>query len=286
VRPQGSPRHVPRAGFAWVAILAVLVTWASLAPTCAWAQRATLSGTVATSAGTGVPGAVVSVTPAPSGPRTEVRADSSGRYVVPNLAAGAYGMTVSADGYDTTTLAVTLAADETKTVNVTLAATLSLGELGFSAAQTQGSAADQARLNRRSRMLRIHQELGLVTAASFVATLLSSAGAGGRTTSAGGRDLHAGLGVLTIGLYATTASYAIRAPKIPGTHTRGPIRLHKALAWIHGTGMILTPVLGALAFDERSRGERVQGLASAHGAVAAITAAAYGAAMLSIAVKF
>jgi hypothetical protein len=269
-----------------VVILGALVTPVSLVPTSAWAQQATLSGTVATSAGTGIPGAVVSVTPAPSGPRTEVRADSSGRYVVPNLAAGAYAMTVAADGYDTTTLTVTLASDETKTVIVTLSATLSLGDLGFSTTQTQGSAADQARLNRRSRMLRIHQELGLITGASFVATLLSSAGAGGRMTSAGGRDLHGGLGVLTLGLYATTASYALRAPKIPGTHTRGPIRLHKALAWIHGTGMILTPVLGAIAFDEESRGERVHGLASAHGAVAAITAAAYGAAMLSIAIKF
>jgi hypothetical protein len=30
----------------------------------------------------------------------------------------------------------------------------------------------------------------------------------------------------------TTADFAIRAPKIPGTKTRGPIRLHKTLAWV------------------------------------------------------
>ena len=83
-----------------------------------------------------------------------------------------------------------------------------------------------------------------------------------------------------------SAYYAIRAPRIPGTETRGPIRLHKALAFIHGPGMILTPILGAMAFDEKSRGEKVHGIASAHGAVAIVTAAAYGAAILSVSIKF
>jgi len=50
--------------------------------------------------------------------------------------------------------------------------------------------------------------------------------------------------------------------------------------------MILTPVLGALAYRQRDRGEKVHGIASAHGAVAGVTAAAYGAAMLSVIIKF
>lgn len=50
--------------------------------------------------------------------------------------------------------------------------------------------------------------------------------------------------------------------------------------------MIMTPILGAIAFDQKSRGERVHGIASAHGAVAAVTAAAYGLAILSVSVKF
>jgi hypothetical protein len=62
--------------------------------------------------------------------------------------------------------------------------------------------------------------------------------------------------------------------------------VHKALAFIHGPGMILTPILGAIAFDQRSRGEKVHGIASLHGAVAGVTAAAYGAAMLSVMIKF
>ena len=87
-------------------------------------------------------------------------------------------------------------------------------------------------------------------------------------------------------MYFTTAYYAIRAPTVPGTKTRGPILVHKALAWIHGPGMILTPILGALAYRQRNRGERVHGIASAHGAVAAVTGIAYGAAILSVSIKF
>ena len=172
----------------------------------------------------------------------------------------------------------------------------SLGDLGFPTAQTKGSLLDQARLDRRSHMLKIHQKLGLITLAPLIATLIASNGAtpghtnasgvttGGGSTSS--RDLHAGLGIATAGLYLTTASFAIFAPKISGTKTRGPILVHKILACIHGPGMILTPILGAMAYNQINSGQKVHGIASAHGAVAAITAVSYGAAMLSVSIKF
>jgi hypothetical protein len=94
------------------------------------------------------------------------------------------------------------------------------------------------------------------------------------------------LGGVTAGLYLTTASFAIFAPKVPGTTVRGPIRLHRALAWIHGPGMILTPILGAIAYGQLNRGEKVHGVASMHSAVAAVTGAAYGLAILSVSIKF
>ena len=87
-------------------------------------------------------------------------------------------------------------------------------------------------------------------------------------------------------MYITTAYYSIFAPKIAGTPTRGPIRLHKALAFIHGPGMILTPILGAMALNQKNAGEKVHGIASAHGAVAAITGIAYGLAIVSVSVHF
>jgi len=94
------------------------------------------------------------------------------------------------------------------------------------------------------------------------------------------------LGAVTGDLYGISAYYAIRAPKIEGTPTRGPIKAHKILAWIHGPGMILTPILGAIAFDQKNKGEKVHGIAKAHGPVAIVTAAAYAAAILSVTFKF
>lgn len=164
----------------------------------------------------------------------------------------------------------------------------SLNDLGFPASQTQSNPQEQARLNKRSHMLKIHQRLGLITAVPMVATVILGGMSGGRHPNANAttRDVHAALGSLTAGLYFTTACFSIFAPKIPGTHTRGQIRLHKMLAFIHGPGMVLTPTLGAMAFAQKSRGERVHGIASAHGAVGVITAAAYGLAILSVSVKF
>src|SRR3984957_12805877 len=162
----------------------------------------------------------------------------------------------------------------------------SLQDLGISAQQAQGNAQDQARLDKRAHMLKVHQRLGLIAAIPLVATVVAGPGAGGKSTSSTDRYLHLALGSAAGDLYFTSAYFAIRAPKIPGTESRGPIRLHKALDLIHGPGMILTPILGAMAFDEKSRGEKVHGIASAHGAVAIVTAAAYGAAILSVSIKF
>jgi uncharacterized protein YegP (UPF0339 family) len=162
----------------------------------------------------------------------------------------------------------------------------SLEDLGISPSQAKGNAREQALLDRRSHMLKIHQRLGLITIAPLGATLITSAFAGGRETSRASRDAHAALGTATVGMYFTTAYFAIRAPKIPGTKTRGPIRLHKTLAWIHGPGMVLTPILGEMAFAQKSRGERVHGIASAHGPVAIVTAGAFGLAVVSVSFKF
>jgi hypothetical protein len=162
----------------------------------------------------------------------------------------------------------------------------SLEDLGFSASQAQGDAKQQALLDKRTHMLKIHQRLGLITTIPLIATVATSINAGGKDTSTASRDLHTALGGLTGDLYFMTAYYAIRAPRVPGTETRGPIRFHKAMAWIHGPGMIATPILGIMAFDQKNKGEKVHGIAQAHGPVAIVTAGAFGAALLSVSVKF
>jgi len=181
---------------------------------------------------------------------------------------------------------VSLAEGAQQTVDLSLGSGLSMQDLGFSTRQTQGNAQEQARLDKRSHMLKIHQKLGLITLAPLAATIITGMNAGGRhNISSTDRDVHAALGSVTAGLYFTTAYFAIRAPRISGTETRGPIRLHKILAFIHGPGMVLTPILGAMAFQQRSRGERVHGIAQAHGAVAVTTGIAYALAMLSVTLK-
>jgi hypothetical protein len=264
----------------------VLIVFA-LASVSAYAQgpSAIISGTIASQSGAAIPNAAVTVKNMATGQSTTVHANSTGFFSATNLPAGAYEVTASADGFTSDTTHVTLAAGATQHANFALVPALSLSGLGFTPQQTQGSAKEQARLNKRSHMLQMHQRLGLITLAPLVATLVTGGFAGGRRTSSTDRDVHVALGSTTAGLYFATAYYAIFAPKIPGTKTEGPIKWHKALAWIHGPGMILTPILGAMAFEQKSKGQRVHGIAQAHGVVAVVTAAAYGAAILSVSIN-
>jgi len=277
------------------ALGALVLLIAGLAP--AQTADAALSGTVTNPSGAAAANTRVSVKNLASGQTMETQTDASGRYAFTNLPPGDYEVTASPEGAVPKTAKVTLAAGAKQTLNLSVSGNFanpgepSLGDLGFTPQQTTGSAQEQARLNKRSHMLKIHQRLGLITTAPFIATLVVANGAKGPHgaapgSNASGRELHAALGSVTAGLYITTASFAIFAPKIAGTQTRGPIRLHKALAWIHGPGMILTPVLGALAYQQRSNGEKVHGIAQAHGPVAIVTAAAYGLAILSVSIKF
>jgi len=95
-------------------------------------------------------------------------------------------------------------------------------------------------------------------------------------------DFHAALGGATTALYFTTASYAIFAPKIPNNPKHGAIRFHEALAFVHGPGMILTPILGYDAYKQENAGEKVHGIASFHGPVAVATVCAYGASIVAV----
>ncbi len=166
----------------------------------------------------------------------------------------------------------------------------SLSDLGFTQDQTQADPKLQALLKKRTEMLKIHQRLGLITAAPMVAALITGpmAKAKGKNgqpiqePTQANLDFHAALGGATTALYFSTAYFAIRAPRVPGTHKHGAIRMHEALAFIHGPGMILTPILGIMAYNQESAGEKVHGIASAHGAVAVVTTAAYGASIIAV----
>lgn len=270
-------------------------------------ETATISGTVLDSSGKAVAGAKVSAKNKVSGQSAEAQTDSDGHYAIPNLAPGDYDVTASQDG-NSATGTVALAAGGQQTLSLTLAPSQapsqslpsaplpqktesqqnepSLSDLGFAPTETKANPREQALLDKRTHMLKIHQRMGLITTIPMIATVITSFQAGGHKEDSATRDLHVALGSLTGDLYGITAYYAIRAPKIKGTETRGQIKFHKAMAWIHGPGMILTPILGAMAFSQKNNGEKVHGIAQAHGPVAIVTAGAFGAALLSVSLKF
>lgn len=286
----------------------VLLFLLSSDPLRAQDDLASLSGAITDSSGKALPNAAVSLKNLASGQSVNAQSDAYGIYRLNNLAPGDYDVSASADGIRSSVAKVTLTARSSQTLNLSLTTAPaisspatppgslpdapssskapSLDDLGFPAEASRGNAKEQALLDKRTHMLKIHQRMGLITTAPLLATLIISVNAGGKSTSTTSRDVHTALGAVTADLYGITAYYAIRAPRVPGTETRGPIRVHKILAWIHGPGMILTPILGAIAYNQKSNGEKVHGIASAHGPVAIVTAGAFAAALVSVSVKF
>ena len=291
---------------AFLASSAILTLFISVPPAVrAQSQTTTtesgaVSGNVADASGKPIAHATLTLKSAAGEPAGKAESDAAGKYAFAGVKPGEYDVTVSAEGFAAKTIHVIVTASQ-GLLDVSLAAQSlpnaptsqsapSLGDLGFSNEQTQGDPKLQAILKRRTEMLRTHQRLGLITTIPMVATLFTGGEAklereGGQTTrklNSAGLDLHVALGAVTGALYGTTASYAIRAPRVPGTHKHGGIAFHEALAWVHGPGMLATGVLGIMAYKQENSGEKVHGIASAHGPVAVATTIAYGASMIAV----
>lgn len=279
-----------------------------LFPLALSAQTVTLSGAATDARGNPIPNAAVSLKPA-QGPPIEVRTDAKGDYTISNLAPGDYTIEASADTLSARPipLTITTAPQQTEDLLLTPAAGQqppnapspapsapptqpSLEDLGFSKQQTQGNAQLQATLEKRTRMLRIHQKLGLFTAIPMAAAVITGpmAKAKGRNGSTirvptdANLDFHAALGGLTTAMYFTTAYYSMFAPRVPNNPKHGGIRWHETLAFVHAPGMVLTPVLGMMAYNQENSGKKPTGFAAQHGTVAYVTSIAYGASIVAV----
>lgn len=124
-------------------------------------------------------------------------------------------------------------------------------------------------LRRRASLLRTHRAFGIAAWSSLVVTealgtvlainrptwfgdgaCLSDPNAFGCGSSVLGA-LHLTSSFVTTGLYATAGILAIAAPDpdnaaVGDDRAASTLRLHKALAWVHGAGMILMPILGII----------------------------------------
>ena len=276
-----------------------------------FAETYTLSGKITDTAGKAVPSATVSAKSIATGKTYTAESTSDGTYSIHDLAGGDYEVSAVAGELQAPPIKVTLAAAQstdlvvspgTKKVEVPpgpqrpqhtpppASNAPSLSDLGFTPQQTQANTQLQASLVRRTEMLKIHQRLGLITlipmaAAVITGPMAKAKGKNGEVISEptdANLDFHAALGGLTTALYFTTASYAIFAPRIPNNPKHGGIRWHETLAWVHGPGMILTPVLGYMAYKQENSGEKPHGIAAQHGTVAYVTAIAYGTSIIAV----
>ena len=278
-----------------------------LFPIALAAQTVTLSGTATDAKGNPIPNATVSLKPAQGAP-IEVHSDAKGSYTIANLAPGDYTISASTDSLSAKPIPLTITTAPQQTEDLLLAPAAgqqppnapspapapstqpSLEDLGFSNQQTQGNAQLQATLEKRTRMLKIHQKLGLFTTIPMAAAVITGPMAKAKGKNGGtirvptdaNLDFHAALGGLTTAMYFTTAYYSIFAPRIPNNPKHGGIRWHEALAFVHAPGMVLTPVLGIMAYNQENSGKKPTGIAAQHGTVAWITTAAYGASIVAV----
>lgn len=140
----------------------------------------------------------------------------------------------------------------------------------------------QRELKVRRTMLKIHQTLGIATASAMVVQgFLGSKIYNPETYSVKLENWHKGMATgINIG-YASTALMSFTAP--PGTVYRkrfDNIKLHKALAYVHLTGMITTNVLARRMDNNYPVNKKL------HKNVALGTFGAYTLALASIKVEF
>src|SRR5581483_5805536 len=153
---------------------------------------------------------------------------------------------------------------------------LSVDDLGFAGDEIKADPQYQKDLQTRSDMLQIHQTLGLITAIPMTAEFaLGIATAGNVAKGSTDTGLHAALGITTTAFYATTAMFAILAPKPKGLKPSGNTEVHEDLVWVHAPLMVAVPVLGGIINNRVQNHQPIGDLGTIHGVLAATLLVSY-----------
>ena len=177
--------------------------------------------------------------------------------------------------------------------NISFAEKALWGEDGF--LRSAGIAAPLTLQSRRSElqlrrtMLVMHQVGGFLTLASMYAALyygqksLLDPNSGQRNDPY--RSNHQLFVSTTIGLYSATGLLSVLSPPplIRRDHETSTTTIHKALAWVHFVGMVVTPILGGAVLKRGPIGRYVDlNQARFHQITGYVTAGALTAAMIAV----
>src|SRR6202171_6404223 len=105
---------------------------------------ATLSGTISDPSGGLIPGAQISIRNTATGMNKDFQADSDGYYTAPNLAPGTYEVRITAKGFNTTILTVTLAVGAQQQLNIPM----KVGETTQTVQVTQAARSEERRVGK------------------------------------------------------------------------------------------------------------------------------------------
>jgi hypothetical protein len=125
-----------------------------------------LTGKLTETSGAVMPNASVTITNTDTGQTRTGATGADGVYQFTLLPPGNYRVKFEAAGFQTLEMPSTTVAAAPVEVDgklVPAAAQPSLGDLGFTPEQSQSNPQEQARLDKRSHMLKTHQRLGLIT---------------------------------------------------------------------------------------------------------------------------
>lgn len=152
-----------------------------------------------------------------------------------------------------------------------------LSDVGIFHSRVPSEQFTDAMFEKRTHMLEHHKMMGHITMGLMVASFASAfigrkkidddrASRGGLKSAddASNMNLHMGIAAATLASYFTTAYFSLGAPKPDDFEDSSARKWHKGLAWIHGSAMVLAPVLGFLAFKDYHNGKDPSGLAKLH----------------------